>query len=251
MANFRNRALTHLPSMPQPPEARRDKNRSTRDLLASDPKNKAHLVTDDQFDHFLALVADGVRGPDALASAKMTRVGFEHVLRSNDSARARYEEAKIQALYKEFDLETIQEVLADVARGMHLNVALADRLLEVQRFYLLVLKDPLIKDLYEDARKIQAEVWADDIVRIGDDDSHDVLTSNNEFGVEERPNNARVQRDKLRSDNRKWLMAKVHHERFGDKKQIDLNANIVIDYAQRLEAARSRKAQARIRPEGK
>jgi hypothetical protein len=248
MANYLkpNRLATALPSLPQPSEARRDKNRSTRDLLADDPKAKAHLVNDDQFDHFLALIADGVRGPDALLSANMTRVGFEHVLRSNDAARARYEEAKIQALYKEFDLETIEGVLADVARGVHLNVALADRLLEVQRFYLLVLKDPLIRELYQDAQKIQAEIWAGEIISISDDDSHDVLTVHNEFGIEERANTARVNRDKLRSENRKWVMARVHHERFGDKKQIDLNANVTIDYAARLESARARKTQAKI-----
>jgi transposase-like protein len=57
---------------------------------------------------------------------------------------------------------------------------------------------PGLSTLYARARELQAEAWADDIVDISDM-CHD------------------VQKGKLMSDTRKWLMGKNHIKRFGDK----------------------------------
>ncbi len=39
----------------------------------------------------------------------------------------------------------------------------------------------------------------------------------------------------------KWRMSKLHWKRFGDKVQQDQNINLVVDHAERLEAARRRR----------
>jgi hypothetical protein len=49
-----------------------------------------------------------------------------------------------------------------------------------------------------------------------------------------------VQRSRLRVDTMKWRMSKLHWKRFGDRVQQDQNINLVVDHAERLEAARKR-----------
>jgi hypothetical protein len=237
---------TALPSLPAVSPL--TGKRRTRDLIESDPKRAAHLIRDDQFEHFLALVADGVNVLEACSAAKMTRVGLEHALRTNDAAKSRFEEAKLQALYKEIDIGSVEAVLLEIMDGKYLKDVLADRMIPQAKWYQLILKDPLVKEMYEEATRVRSEIWGERLMAVSEDDSNDVLESETEHGIERRANNAAVQRHRLMSDNMKFLMSRLHPDRFGDKQKIDLNANITIDYAGRLEAARRRRQHEIIKP---
>lgn len=221
----------------------RKKGRSARELVEADENRNAHKLSSDQFEHLLVLIADGVRATDALEVCNATRYGLDNVLRNNEAARAKYEEAKILALWRRIDLDTMEEILAEIAAGSYAKDACQDRLIPPADFYRLVLKDPLVKELYEDARRIQMESMADDIVEISDNEGRDVIM---DADGGERSNSAAVQRDRIRADNRKWLMGRLHHERFGDRQKVDLEANVTIDYANRLESARRRKTSAKL-----
>jgi hypothetical protein len=247
-----------LPALTAPPDGvvpAGGKRRRTRDLFAEDLKRAAHLPpTEDQLTHFLVLVADGVRVADAIEAVKMTRAGFEFVLRGNEAVRARYEDAKVQALYRKLDIETIEAVLADVVRGKFVKDALADNFVDPAIWYRLVVKDPMLKEMYDDACRMRAEAWGDDLLRISQDDSRDLIQSDRlaEDGrtvTETKPNNAAVQRDKLNVDSKKWLMGRLYRDRFGDSQKIDLEANVTSDSASRLESARKRKDSAKIKPQ--
>ncbi len=65
-----------------------------------------------------------------------------------------------------------------------------------------------------DAREIQAETYADQMVVIADDvDGMDVL-----YDMDGHPvaaNNVRIQRHKLRVDSRKWIVSKLLRHRAG------------------------------------
>lgn len=222
----------------------RKKGRRTRDLIEADEKKNSHKLSSDQFDHMIALISDGVSIPDVLITCNVTRYALDGVLRNNEAARAKYEEAKILAIYRHIDFDTLEDIFSDIASGITAKQSCEDRFVDPGVFYKLVLKDPLAKELYQESRQIQMESMADEILTIADDDTRD-MAFDKDGG--DRPNSAAVQRDRLKADNRKWLMSRLHHERFGDRKQIDLEANVNVNYAERLEGARKRKAAARMR----
>ena len=72
---------------------------------------------------------------------------------------------------------------------------------------------PEFKEKYEEARTFQWETWYDEIIDIGNDGSKDLLQG------PKGPvsNHAAVQRSKLQTDDRKWLLSKLLPKRFGDK----------------------------------
>ena len=69
---------------------------------------------------------------------------------------------------------------------------------------------------YASAREVQAEVWADEIVAIADDESGDFFTDEKGKVVLDHQN---VQRSRLRVDARKWIASKLLPKRYGDKLQ--------------------------------
>ncbi len=69
---------------------------------------------------------------------------------------------------------------------------------------------------YARAREAQAEVRADEIVDIADDDTND-FTADKEGKLV--ANSEHIQRSRLRVDARKWIAAKLLPKRYGDKIQ--------------------------------
>lgn len=66
---------------------------------------------------------------------------------------------------------------------------------------------------YARAREMQLEHLADELLEISDNAHNDWMKRNGY----DCPNTELVQRSKLRSDNRKWLLSKLKPERYGDK----------------------------------
>ena len=75
----------------------------------------------------------------------------------------------------------------------------------------LAQKEHPFLEKYTRAREIQAERYADEIIDISDDDSRDVT------GELNMPNAVAVQRAKLRTENRKWVAAKLLPKKYGDR----------------------------------
>ena len=69
---------------------------------------------------------------------------------------------------------------------------------------------------YARARKVQAEVLADELTDIADDGSNDFTTDKD---GKETVNHEHIQRSRLRVDTRKWVAAKLLPKRYGDKLQ--------------------------------
>lgn len=72
---------------------------------------------------------------------------------------------------------------------------------------------PEFSALYDQAKKHQADLLAEDILDIADDDTRDDLES--ESGT--RLNTEWVARSRLRMDARKWLASKLLPKAYGDK----------------------------------
>jgi hypothetical protein len=201
-------------------------------------------VTDKNWPVLLGHIASGVSVPAALKVSNISRNALEGVLRSDPAKRQEYDDAKTAALWQMWDVDTIEEIMASIAMGDTVKAALAKAQAEwddttprarEHAFYRLMIRDATIKEMYDEARMIQAEKMAiDDLIEIADETENDETWDG-------KPNSAAVNRSRLKVDARKWVAARMHFKRFGDKLEQTLNANIVVDHAARLEEARKRK----------
>lgn len=217
----------------------------------ADPEDKAITgelvgpVNPKTWQTFIGLVADGHLVPEAMRESGIRRHQLEGALRVDSNARAQYEEAKIAAVRRNWDVETIEEVftrLMTCEQGGYLVKILEDMGLDSASFYRLIQRDPQIKEMYDEARQIQAEVMADELQAIADYGMNDTYT--------DRRGNVRVdqdvvQRSRLRVDTLKWRLAKLHHKRFGDRIQQDQSIDLKVDHVSRLDEARKRLASHR------
>lgn len=200
----------------------------------------AAVISDKKWQALLGAVINGVKVRDACKKLAISKGQLEAALRTNKEYKKTWEEAKRAALRKIWDMETIEQILVTIAmneKGGYLKSIIEDMGLEPSTFYQLVLKDPEIRQMYDEARQIQAEIQADEMRAIAEDGRNDSYVDDR---GRTRVDHDVVQRSKLRIDTLKWTMSKLHYKRFGDKIQQDVNANIVVDHAERLEKARKR-----------
>lgn len=102
--------------------------------------------------------------------------------------------------------------------------------------------DPMFQDFrdqYAQAREMQAEMMADEIMDISDDGSNDYYKRE---GKEPSFDGEHVQRSKLRVDARKWVASKLLPKKYGDKVQNEITGKdggpIEMDNVSEMEIAR-------------
>jgi hypothetical protein len=70
---------------------------------------------------------------------------------------------------------------------------------------------------YARAREDFSSVIAEELLEIVDDESGDTMEVEGKNGkVRTMPNHAKVQRDRLRADTRKWLLSKLAPKKYGE-----------------------------------
>jgi hypothetical protein len=82
-------------------------------------------------------------------------------------------------------------------------------------------------DQYARAREVQADTLFDESLEIADDEDGDFIADREGDREIVRGNGVAVQRDRLRVDTRKWMAGKLRPKKYGDKVDIDLNAQVV------------------------
>lgn len=86
---------------------------------------------------------------------------------------------------------------------------------------------PELRDRYVQARDDLMEYWASDIIEIADDGTMDTMPGLNKYGDEVMvPNHANVQRDRLRIDSRKWMLARLKPQVYGDHVQVEHSGEV-------------------------
>lgn len=92
---------------------------------------------------------------------------------------------------------------------------------------------PEFSEQYTLAKRQQAELLAEEIITISDDDYDDLVQG--EHGM--IPNAARVNRHRLRVDSRKWVACKLLPKVYGDKSEVksDVTVNVHEDMLKELE----------------
>jgi len=101
--------------------------------------------------------------------------------------------------------------------------------------------DPDLKQLYDEARQMQVESWGDDIIDISNASNIDTYLDDK---GKVRIDGEVVNRSKLKIAARQWLMARLHHERFGDRIKTDVEGVLTVDHVELLDGARRRREKA-------
>jgi hypothetical protein len=197
---------------------------------------------------FLGELAAGLSLEECMLKYRMRRADIEAHVRVSQTERERWTAARLAArkrLWSTFDLE---EIFANIASGMPIAKAIgaAQGLPEgkaafseqVRDFTYLCSADADLHEQYLAACKSRALVLSEDLLEVADGDGTGDYLDNGKGGF--IPDNAKVNRDKLRVDTRKALMGNWFPKLFGEKKG-DTQVNIQFNHAERLEQARQRR----------
>ena len=90
---------------------------------------------------------------------------------------------------------------------------------------------------YEQARTAQTEMMAEEIMEIAEE----LPEYNTKDGS--KIDSAGIQRNQLRVDTRKWVMARMNRKRFGDRVDSTINVNVDISNEMREAEERLKKAK--------
>lgn len=122
---------------------------------------------------------------------------------SKTAAAKRSDSGRARIAYND---ELAAEMLFRISVGETINKVCQDkRMPSRETFYKWMLKHDDFREAVQLAKTEGLEAWADDIVDIADDLSGD------------------VQRDRLRIDSRKWIMAKMLPKKYGEKVQQEVS----------------------------
>ena len=105
------------------------------------------------------------------------------------------------------------EIIIDISENGSSIIAAVKGRMSTQTFYVL-LKDEEKSKRYARACEIRADLMAEEMLQISDNVGGDLIEL---ADGREVVDNAVVQRDKLRVDTRKWLLAKMYPKKYGDK----------------------------------
>lgn len=117
------------------------------------------------------------------------------------------------------------EICIRIMAGEPLIQICRDPKMPCERTVYTWLEDPKREEFlqrYVRARERQAERMADEIMEISDDSRNDWVERENKDGTTyEALNGEHVQRSKLRTENRKWLMSKLLPKKYGDRVSLE------------------------------
>lgn len=117
-------------------------------------------------------------------------------------------------------VDRVKDAIEAVANGDTLKSALANRKLSAWQLHQAISSDRELALAYVRAQEIRADLLADQIIDIADDDERDPHRARNQIQA------------------RQWIASKHHSKRYGDR--IDLNVTQTIDVSATLSEARSR-----------
>ena len=106
------------------------------------------------------------------------------------------------------DIATTDSGLIDICKRNGLNS---------RTFYKWIANDEALRHRYTHAREEQAELLADQIIKIADDSSNDSKTIVKGKDIVRVENTEWTNRSKLRVEARKWVAAKLKPKKYGDK----------------------------------
>lgn len=119
-----------------------------------------------------------------------------------------------------YSIELADVICSLIAEGRSMRSIARDELMPVSSTLFRWLREhEAFKEQYEIAKQECADMFAEDIIDIADDNSQDYVDVTDENGATgaTRLNTEHVQRARLRVDARKWVASKLKPKKYGDK----------------------------------
>lgn len=194
-----------------------------------------------RWNQFLGAIAAGTLMPEAMLKYYISRADIEACVRSDPAEYERWTAARMAALRVKFNTLLLEDIFSFIAGGDPTYkaleaVGLGDSSSKTD-FNKLCALDPAVHQQFLDACKARTLHMAQEVVEIADNDINDVISG--EKGS--IPNNAAVNRDKLRVETRMRLMGAYNKKLYGEKNGPDVNVAVQVNHAEQLEQARSRR----------
>jgi DNA-binding CsgD family transcriptional regulator len=180
--------------------------------------------------------ANGASHREAANAAGISVMTVDAYLISNVQAAGQIRDAKMIWYRRDWPMDQLEEILAWISLGKTVKQAFDKCGIDRKRLgslYRVLLKDKAIRSLYDEARELQAECLADDIIDISDETMND----RNEDG---KIDHEVINRSRLRVDSRKWLSGKWNLKRFGDNKHVQVDGDLQVNHAAILSGGRKR-----------
>ena len=192
---------------------------------------------DRRWSHFLGLIATGTKKDVALEGAQLAPALFEALRRGDPARLQQYEEARTAWMRRDWSEEKLDELMVRIAAGESARAVFKDLGQHYGNFYLLLERDPELKERWTAAMKAKAYALQEDVLDISDDDGDDLQL--NGMG-----NSAAVKRSELRVNTRRFIMESWLPKVFGkDAAKLEASVNVTVNHVDTLEAARQRRDQ--------
>lgn len=196
-------------------------------------KNSPPQITPNQWGKFLDLVTQGVNTGPALEQVSIPKYHFDRAVRLEPKLFQQWMDARSASQWAHWDQDVLDDILAKIMDGTSTKDACAAHEKTPSELYRLAMVDPVVKQQYDDARKIQAEAMLDDIQVAAED-------ATNDFTVEGKGNAAAVNRSRLIVETMQYRMEKMHAMRFGPQRKVEHTGTVNVDHVHLLEEGRRR-----------
>lgn len=200
---------------------------------------------------FLGEIASGTKLPDAMMKALVTRADIETCVRSDPAQAERWDQARLAKARTAWPQLRIDAVLEHIAGGATIERALnaegVDRK-EWPYFLRIITQDPIVHGQYRRALESRALLMGEEVLAIADENTNDWTDRIGRNGevIGRMIDHEVVNRSKLRVETRLKLMSSWYGRMFAEKKP-DVQVNVQVNHAERLEEARHRR-DTRTRP---
>ena len=194
--------------------------------------------TVERWDSFLGAIASGTPLADAMLKTYISRADIETMTRLPGGLElARWTEARHAGRKSAWSILDFEEIFARIAEGSTVVEALTAvrGTKDAVGFYHIINSDPELNAMFRKAKEACSINMVEDILPLADDKTGDVIDT----PKGPIPNNAAVQRSKLQVDTRLRIVGSYHSRLFGEKKD-QVNVQVNINHAERLEEARNR-----------
>jgi hypothetical protein len=89
-------------------------------------------------------------------------------------------------------------------------------------------EDAKFQEQYARARETQADVFADELVAIADEDPA-LIEKDGQGGITVLLDSSAIQRQRLRIDTRKWVASKLKPKKYGDKLDVEHAGQVIVE----------------------
>lgn len=203
-----------------------------------------------RWDQFLGSIAVGTTLPEAMLKHFMTRADIEACVRLSHEHRQAWDDARVAALKRGWSAFEFEDIFERIAGGSTVSAAVSEVKGEAvlsghtySAFNRIMIQDQTLNGQYLNALKARSLVMQEEIIELADDKTGDVIDG----PKGQLPNNAAVNRAKLQVETRRALMGAWNTKMFGEGKG-QTQVNVQVNYAERLEEARSRATQRSAQP---